>query len=150
MLLALTVLCRAAETNDLQREPRMTLSERVAASTLIVVGRFGPPGNTGKRTTTSVQVEQTLFGSVPTNTTLFVSYTCSLWMIPGVFSYPDPLPKHGSRWIFFLTDVDVNQPPGTNYYTRAIGPHRYSHDAFELAQDPVLEQVRELIQQKRK
>jgi hypothetical protein len=74
-------------------------------------------------------------GSIPTNRTLFVSYTSSLWLMPDVAAYPGPLPKPGSRWIFFLTDAGVKQVPGTNYFTRAVGPHKYAHDGLELAKD---------------
>ena len=122
----------------------MTLPERVAGATLITVGKFGPPGNTGKLTTTSVRVEEVLLGSIPSGKTLFVTYTSSLWLIPEIAAYPEPVAKPGSRWIFFLSDADVKQVAGTNYYTRAVGPHKYAHDGFELANDEMLQKVLKL------
>jgi hypothetical protein len=134
---------------DSPPEPRMSLSNRVAEATLIVVGKLGPPGNTGKRTTTSLQVEEVLFGSIPANRTLLVSYVGTRWLIPDMVSSTDP-PKRGSRWIIFLTDKGVTQVEGTNYFTRAVGPHKYAHDGFELAKDEPLKQVRDLIARRQK
>jgi hypothetical protein len=149
-IVVVALLSWAIRSEEMRREPRMTLPERVAGSTLIAVGKFGPPGNTGKLTTTPIRVEEVLIGSVPSGKTLIVSYTSSLWLIPEVAAYPGPVAKPGSRWIFFLTDADVKQVAGTNYYTRAVGPHKYAHDGFELAGDEVLKQVRELIARTRK
>jgi hypothetical protein len=144
------LICCAVVAGEISREPRMALPERVDAATLIVFGKFGPPGNTGKHTTTSVRVDEVLRGSVPKGKTLWVSYTSSLWLIPEVAAYPGPVAPHGSRWVFFLTDTDVKQVPGTNYYTRAVGPYRYAHDGFELAKDEVVKQVRDLIAGRKK
>ena len=127
----------------------MSFQERVGQARLIVVGKFGPPGNTGRRTTTSVKIEQVLLGSVPTNKTLQVSYTGTGRLIPEIMSRTHS-PKPGSRWIFFLTDEDVKQPPGTNYFTRAVGQYQYAHDGMELATEEALKQVKDLIAKKRK
>jgi hypothetical protein len=139
------LICYAVVAAEISREPRMALPDRVAAANLIVVGKFGPPGHAGKHTTTSVHVDEVLRGFIPNGKTLWVSYTGSLWLMPGVSAYPGPLPKHEARWIFFLTDADVKQVPGTNYYTRCVGPHKYAHDGFELVKDEAVKQVRDLI-----
>jgi hypothetical protein len=139
------LICYVVLAGEISREPRMALPERVAAAKLIVLGKFGPPGNTGKHTTTSVLVAEVLRGSLPKGQTLWVSYTSSLWLIPEVAAYPGPVAQHGSRWVFFLTDTDVKHVRGTNYYTRAVGPQKYAHDGFELANDEVVRQVRDLI-----
>ena len=138
-----------AVAGDLPSEPRMPLSNRVAEATLILVGKLAPPGNIGKHTTTSLQVEEVLCGSFPTNRTLFVSYSGTGWLVPDMVSKTDP-PKRGSRWIMFLTDKGVKQLDGTKYFTRAVGPHKYAHDGFELAKDEALKQVRDLIAQRQK
>ena len=130
-------------------EPQMSLEERVVQARLIVIGKLGPPGDTGRHVTTSLRVEQTLFGSVPTNKTLFVSYQSTRRLTPEITSLTH-VPKRGSRWIFFLTDEEVKQPPGTNYFTRAIGPYRYAHDGLELATEEVVKQVQGLVAKKKK
>jgi hypothetical protein len=145
------LICCSVLAGEMSREPRMALPDRVAAANLIVLGKFGPPGNTGKRTTTSVKVDEVLRGSVPSGQTLWVSYTSSLWLIPEVaVASPGQVAPHGSRWIFFLTDADVEQVPGTNYYTRAVGPHKYAHDGMELAKDDVVKKFRDLIAEGKK
>jgi len=141
------VLSRCGLGDDLDPpplEPLMTLPQRVEEARLILIGKFGPPGNTGKITTTSVQVEETLQGQYPTNRTLLVTYVGSNWLIPEIASRRDK-PKAGSRWIFFLNDEDMKQPVATNYFTRAIGPKKYAHDGCELAKDETVKHVRELI-----
>ena len=127
----------------------MSLDERVVQARLIVIGKLGPPGIAGRHVTTSVRVEQTLFGSVPTNKTLFVSYQSTRRLNPEIMSRTH-VPKRGSRWIFFLTDEQVNQPLGTNYFARAIGPYRYAHDGLELATEEVVKQVNGLIAKEKK
>src|SRR5207244_55777 len=125
--------------------PRMSLSERVSNSTLVAVGKLGLSTSMGGRiTTASVKVEEVLFGSFPTNKTLFVSSKGTAWLIPEIVSRTSP-PRRGSRWIFFLTDKDIKQGDGTNYFTRAVGPYMYAHDGLELAAEETLKQVRELI-----
>jgi hypothetical protein len=130
-------------------DPRMPLFNRVSEATLIVVGKLGPPGSNGKHVTTSFRVEEVLFGSLPTNKTLFVSYSSTGWLIPDVASRTDT-PKASSRWIVFLTDQGVKQRETTNYYTRAVGPYGYAHDGFALAKEKTLEQVREMIARRQK
>jgi len=128
----------------------MSLSDRVAEATLIVIAKLGPPGNTGRHTTTSLRVEEVLCGSFPTNKALFVSYSGTRWLIPDMFSRTDPPPKPGSRWIVFLTDKGITQPEGTNYLTPAVGPYEYAHYGFEPAKDEPRKEVRDLIAQKKK
>jgi hypothetical protein len=137
--------------DDARLEPQMSLEDRVAQSKLIVIGKQGPPGPTGKLVNTSVRVEQVLFGSVPTNMTLHVFYRSTYRLIPDIASQkPMNFPKGGSRWVFFLTDKGVNQPPGTNYFTRAIGAYQYAHDGLELATEEVVKQVQEMVAKKQK
>jgi hypothetical protein len=143
----IAVASLAVFSEELPLEARMSLEERVAQAKLIVAGRFGPRGIMGKHMDTSVRVEQVWFGAVPTNKSLFVSYTSTRWLIPEVASRTH-LPKPGSRWIFFLTDEGVKQPAGTNYYTRAVGPYRYAHDGLELATEDMVKHVQELIAKK--
>src|SRR6266481_4074206 len=76
----------AAASDAPPSEPRMSLSDRVAEATLIVIAKLGPPGNTGRHTTTSLRVEEVLCGSFPTNKALFVSYSGTRWLIPDMFS----------------------------------------------------------------
>lgn len=131
--------------DDRPSEPRMSLSERAANSTLVVVGTLGVSASMGGRSATAqVKVEEVLFGSIPTNKTLFVSYRYTSLLIPEAASRIGPV-KRGSRWILFLTDKDEGQRGGTNYYTRAVGPHMYAHDGFELATPEALEKVRALL-----
>ena len=102
----------------------------------------------GHSCTAGFTVEETLFGSVPANKTLLITFRESSLLIPEVYSKTDP-PVKGSRWIVFLTDQGLKQLDNTNYWTRAVGPSEYSHDGFELAKDETLKQVRELITRKK-
>src|SRR5258708_3152283 len=102
--------------DDVPLEERMSFEERVAKAELILIGKLGPPGDRGRHTTASVRVEEVLFGVISTNKTLFVSYSGTRWLIPGVASRTHQ-PKPGLRWVFFLTAEGVTQPPGTNYFT---------------------------------
>src|ERR1041384_600284 len=129
-----------AMADEPRLEPQMSIEERVIQARLIVIGKLETWGIIGRQVTTSVRVEQTLFGSVPTNKSLFVSYSCTYRLIPEIMSRTH-VPKKGARWIFFLTDEEVKQRPGTNYFTRAIGPYRYAHDGLELATEEVVKQV---------
>ena len=148
---AIVVISLVALADGPELEPQMSLEDRVAQAKLIVIGKQGFPGPTGRRVNTSVRVEQILFGSIPTNMTLYVAYYGTLRLLPDVASRkPMTFPKGGSRWIFFLTDEGLKQPPGTNYYTRAIGQYKYAHDGLELASDETVKQVKELIAIKKK
>ena len=137
-----------ADTDDSLLEPRMSMEERVAKAELIVIGRIGPPGNLGKHTTTSVVVEERVFGLFPTNTTLFVSYSASGWLIPEIASRTH-VPKPNSRWIFFLTTEGLTQDRRTNYLTRAVGPSWYAHDGLEFATEEVVKRVRAMVNTKK-
>jgi hypothetical protein len=70
---AAAIICHTVFPAEIKREPQMALPERVAAANLIVLGKFGFPGNMGKHTTTSVKVDAVLRGSVPSGKTLWVS-----------------------------------------------------------------------------
>src|SRR5258707_15035882 len=83
---------------EMTHEPRMSLSNRVAEANLIVLAKQGPPGPTGRHVSTSLNVEQVLFGSWPTNRTLYVSYSGTSWLMPDVYSTTDP-PQRGPRWV---------------------------------------------------
>jgi len=139
----------ATFAGDPQLPPQMSIEDRVIQAKLIVIGKFGPPGDTGRNVNTSVRVERVLFGSVLTNTILWVAYRSNGRLIPEILSRTE-IPKPGSRWVFFLTDEGLKQPPGTNYFTRAIGRSQYAHDGLELATDEVVKQVQELVAKRRR
>jgi hypothetical protein len=150
-IFAIVFISLVVFADDSFLEPQMSLEDRVAQSKLIAIGKQGPPGIFGKHVNTSVVVEQVLFGSIPTNMTLYVSYRSTLRLAPDLASQkPMNFPKGGSRWILFLTDEGVKQPPGTNYYTCAIGEHQYAHDGFELATEEAVKRVQELVAKKAK
>jgi hypothetical protein len=150
-IFALLFISLVLFADDSQLEPQMSLEDRVAQSKLIVIGKQGPPGPTGKLVHTSIVVEQVLFGGIPTNMTLYVFYRSTNRLVPDLASRkPMNFPKGGSRWIFFLTDEGVKQPPGTNYYSRAIGERQYAHDGLELATEEAVKQVQELVAKKQK
>ena len=129
--------------------PRMSLSNRVEQATLVVVGKLAGPYTMGHACTVWFAVDETLFGSVPTNRTLRIDFRLSSLLIPEIASKTGPAPR-GSRWIVFLTDQGLEQTEKTIYRTRAVGPYGYAHDGFELANDGTIKQVRGLIEWKKR
>lgn len=124
-----------------------SVEERVAEATLIVVGKLRDPhGMTKHSQSCRVGVEQILFGAIPTNKTLIVSYTGTARFYPGVIT---PLPKD-QRYLCFVTSEGVEQESDLNYLTRAVGKSSYAHDAFQPATEKEVWYINYLLEKRKK
>jgi hypothetical protein len=146
-LLILCALMAAAGGSLAQTEPYpIPLEDRVAQATLIVVGKLRDPGGFSRPAQSCrIEVEQVLFGNIPTNKTLVVSYSATARFTPRI---THDIQHHS--YICFVTSEGVEQESSATYVTRAVGRSRYSHDGFELATDKALRDVKDLVEAKKK
>jgi hypothetical protein len=129
-----------------QPEPYpILLEKRVAQATLIVVGKLRLPQLLSKHTDCRIEVEEVLFGAIPTNGTLVVSYTES-----GRFSPSLIRNREKESYICFVTTEGVEQKSSLTYATRGVGQSAFAHDAFELATDKTLRDVKDLIKERKR
>jgi hypothetical protein len=122
------------------------VEDRVEEATLIVVGRLREAqGPTKHQQSCRIEVDQVLFGAIPTNKTLMVSYSGTARFYSGfVGALKD------KNFLCFVTSDGVEQKSDSKYLTRAVGRSRYAHDAFELATEKEVWFVKYLIEKRRR
>lgn len=133
----------SAQTDPYSR----SVEERLAEATLIVIGKLrDPQGSTRHSQSCRVEVEQILFGAIPTNKTLIVSYTGTARFYPGVTA-PS---TSDQRYLCFVTSEGVAQKAELKYLTQAVGKSRYAHDAFQPATEKEVWYVSYLLEKRKK
>ena len=129
-----------------QTEPYpIPLEDRIAQATLIVVGKLRIPQVKSVHTSCRIEVEQVLFGAIPTNKTLVVSYSESARFSPGRTHKVEK-----ESYICFVTSSGIEQKSSGTYATRAVGRSGFAHDGFELATDKALQDVKDLTKARKK
>ena len=122
------------------------VEDRVAEATLIVVGKLREPqGLTKHEQSCRIEVNQVLFGAIPTNKILIVSYTGTAHFYPGL--------SHAVKdesYLCFVTSEGIEQKSDSKYLTRAVGRSRYAHDGFKLATEKEVWYAKYLIEKRRR
>jgi hypothetical protein len=132
-----------------ERDP-LPLEDRVKEAKLIVVGKLRGYVTISKHQDSSwVDVEEVLSGIGPTNKTLLVWYSTDRQFIPGIASSTHHVTPT-NRYICFLTCDQNTQSSSNTFQARAVGKWRYAHDAFELATEKALKEVRDCIEERNK
>jgi hypothetical protein len=131
------------------QEP-LHLADRVREAKLIVVGKLHPYVTVSRNQDSStIEVEEVLFGAAPTNKTLMVWYQSDRLFTPGIASSTHHV-SPTNHYICFLTYDGETQSVSGAVRMLAIGKRRYAHDAFEVATEATLKDVVDLIAERNK